>query len=317
MGSGDTVLVTGAAGFIGRALCDSLSAAARPVRRAVRAAADAGDTVAVGDIGPATDWRAALDGVRCVVHLASRTHVLDESAADPLAEYHRANVEATARLARQASGAGVSRLVYLSSIKVNGESTSRPYTEADPARPEDAYGRSKWEAEQALAGIAAETGLEVVVLRPPLVYGPGVKGNFLRLVRLVARGTPLPLRSIANRRSLVYVGNLADAVIAAADAPRAAGRTYLVADPEDVSTPALVRAIARALGTTARLLPCPPALLELGAGLARRRADMARLTGSLQVDAAALTRELGWRPRRSLEQGLGETARWYHSRAPV
>jgi nucleoside-diphosphate-sugar epimerase len=309
------LLITGASGFVGRALCEALAAADRPVRRALRATAP-GASIAVGDIGPATDWRAALEGVQCVVHLAARTHVLKESAADPLAEYRRANVEATERLARQAAAAGVRRLVFMSSIKVNGEATSgRPYTEADPPRPEDAYGTSKWETEQALARIATETGLQVVVLRPPLVYGPGVKGNFLRLMRLVASGTPLPLASIANRRSLVYVGNLADAVIAAADVPGAAGRTYLVADDEGVSTPDLVRAIGTALGARARLLPCPPALLELGAGLAGRRAEIARLTGSLQVDAQAAARELGWRPRVDLERGLAATARWYHAQS--
>jgi len=271
------------------------------------------DAVAVGDIGPATDWRAALEGARCVVHLAARTHVMSESAADPLAEYRRANVAATVRLAREAAAAGARRLVFMSSIKVNGESTQRPYTEADPPRPEDAYGVSKWETEQALAGVAAATGLEVVVLRPPLVYGPGVKGNFLRLMRLVARGVPLPLASVANRRSLIYVGNLADAVVAAIDAPGAAGRTLLAADAEDLSTPDLVRAIARSLGTRARLLPCPPALLNLGAALAGRRAVAARLTGSLQVDASALRRELGWRPRATLAQGLEQTARWFRA----
>jgi nucleoside-diphosphate-sugar epimerase len=306
------ILVTGAGGFIGRALCDALATAGRPLRRVARARdATLPDAVAVGDIGPATDWRAALEGARCVVHLAARTHVMRESAADPLAEYRRANVEATARLAREAAAAGVRRLVFMSSIKVNGESTTRPYTEADPPRPEDAYGVSKWETEQALAVIAAATGLEVVVLRPPLVYGPGVKGNFLRLMRLIARGVPLPLASVANRRSLIYVGNLADAVVAAIDAPGAAGRTLLAADAEDLSTPDLVRAIAHSLGTRARLLPCPPALLNLGAALVGRRAVAARLTGSLQVDASALRRELGWRPRAALAQGLEETARWF------
>jgi nucleoside-diphosphate-sugar epimerase len=306
----ETVLVTGASGFVGTALCAALEAAGRPFRRAVRSAAPA-SAVAVGDIGPATDWRAALEGVRCVVHLAARTHVLADAAADPLAEYRRANVDATLRLARQAAAAGVRRLVFMSSIKVNGESSRRPYTEADPPRPEDAYGISKWETEQALAALAAASGLEVVVLRPPLVYGPGVKGNFLRLMRLVARGTPLPLASIDNRRSLIHVGNLADAVVAAIDAPGAAGRTYLAADGEDVSTPGLIRAIAEALGTRARLLPCPGTLLGLGAALAGRRAEAERLTGSLQVDATRLRRELGWHPRVTLAEGLAETARWF------
>jgi nucleoside-diphosphate-sugar epimerase len=275
----------------------------------------AADAIAVGDIGPATDWRAALERVDCVVHLAARTHVLRESAADPLAEYRRANVEAAARLAEQARAAGVRRLVFMSSIKVNGESTQRPYTEADAPQPEDAYGVSKWEAEQALARIAAGSAMELVVLRPPLVYGPRVAGNFRRLLEAVARGTPLPLASIANRRSLLYVGNLAGAALAAIDAPQAAGKTFLVSDGEDISTPELVRAIARALGVGARLLPCPVAVLGLAAALTGNRNALARLAGSLQADSAAIRRELGWRPRFTLAQGLAETARWYHSRA--
>jgi nucleoside-diphosphate-sugar epimerase len=316
MSSDNTVLVTGANGFVGRALCESLVASGRQVRRAVRAArpGDSG-AIAVGDIGSATDWGAALDGARCVVHLAARTHVLRETAADPLAEYRRVNVEGALQLAQQAARAGIRRLLFLSSVKVNGEATVAPFTENDTPRPEDAYGVSKWEAEQALAGAAAKAGLEVVILRSPLVYGPGVKGNFLRLMNLVARGTPLPLASIRNRRSLVYVGNLVDAIIGAIEAPRAAGRTYLVSDGEDLSTPDLARAIARALGVNARLLPCPPVVLKLGAALTGKRAELARLSGSLQVDGSAIRRELDWRPRFSLASGLAETARWYHAQS--
>ena len=312
----DTVLVTGADGFVGGALCEALAASARRVRRAVRVTRPGlTDTVASGDIGPDTDWRSALEGVSSVVHLAARTHVLREAAADPLAEYRRVNLDGTRRLAQQAGRAGVRRLVFVSSIKVNGETTGRPFTEEDAPRPEDAYGISKWEAEQALARVAGETGLQVAVLRPPLVYGPGVKGNFLRLMGLVARGTPLPLSSIANRRSLIYVGNLVDAVIKAIDVPAAAGRAYLVSDGEDVSTPDLVRAIARALGIPPRLLPCPPAMLRLGAALTGKRAELARLTGSLQADGSRARRELDWRPRLTLAQGLAATARWYYSQS--
>ena len=312
----DTVLVTGADGFVGGALCEALAASARRVRRAVRVARPGlADTVATGDIGPDTDWRSALEGVSSVVHLAARTHVLRETAADPLAEYRRVNLEGTRKLAQMAARAGLRRLVFMSSIKVNGEATERPFTERDVPRPEDAYGRSKWETEQALARVAADTGLEVVVLRPPLVYGPGVKGNLLRLMDVVARGTPLPLASIENRRSLVYVGNLVDAIIKAIDAPGAAGRTYFVSDGEDVSTPDLVRALAKALGVRPRLLPCPTTLLKFGAAFAGKRAELARLTGSLQVDSTALRRELDWRPRFTLAQGLVETARWYYSQS--
>ena len=314
-GDGAT-LVTGANGFIGRILCEALGASGRKVRAAVRAP-DPGspDAVATGDIGPDTDWRAALEGVRDVVHLAARTHVLRETAAHPLAEYRRINVGGTEQLARAAAARGVRRLVFLSSVKVNGEQTGeRPYAEDDAPRPEDAYGVSKWEAEQALSRVAAATGLEVVVLRPPLVYGPGVKGNFLRLMGLVARGAMLPLGAIANRRSLVYAGNLAAAILTALAAPQAAGRTYLVSDGEDVSTPELVRATARALGVRPRLVSTPPALLRFAAALAGRRAEYARLAGSLQVDSSRMRRELAWRPAFTLAQGLAQTARWYHSR---
>lgn len=310
------ILVTGASGFVGRTLCNLLAASGRSCRKAVRRAATvAPDCAAVGDIGPDTNWGAALEGVRCVVHLAARTHVLHDTADDPLAEYRRINVLGTERLAREAVARGVKRIVLLSSVKVNGERTfAQPYTEDDVARPEDAYGVTKQEAEQVLARIASESGLEVVVLRPPLVYGPGVRGNFLRLLNLAACGVPLPLGSVHNLRSLVYVGNLADAIVRAIDAPHAAGRTYLVSDREDVSTAQLVRAIAGALGVKPRLFPFPPRLLQIAGNLSGRGAEVSRLTGSLQVDSSRIGRELAWNPRWRLSDGLAETARWYRGR---
>jgi nucleoside-diphosphate-sugar epimerase len=313
MSSENTVLVTGADGFVGRALCDALAAAGRSVRCAVRRLDRVSTgTIAVGDIGPDTNWNTTLDGVNCVVHLAARTHVLHETTAGALAAYRRINVTGTERLARAAAARGTRRLVFLSSVKVNGEGTGeRPYTEEDAPRPEDAYGISKTDAERALAGIAAETGLEITVLRPPLVYGPGVKGNFLRLMRLVARGVPLPLGAIDNRRSFIYLGNLVDAIMKALDAPRAAGRTYLAADGEDLSTPALVRAMAAALGIKPRLVPFPLALLKVAATLTGRRAEFARVAGSLQVDSSRIRRELDWRPPYTVAQGLKQTAKWY------
>jgi len=313
----ETVLVTGANGFIGRALCGVLAASGRRVRKAVRMPVPGlPDAVAVGDIGPDTDWRAALKGVRGVVHLAARTHVLRETATDPLAAYRKINVSGTERLARSATAGGIRRLVFVSSVKVSGERTEeRPFTEDGAPRPEDAYGVSKWEAEQALSRIAAETGLEVVALRPPLVYGPGVNGNFLRIMNLVARGVPLPLGAVDNRRSLIYTGNLAGAIVKALDAPQAAGRTYLVSDGEDVSTPDLVRGLARALGVKPRLLSLPLSALDLGARLAGRRAEFVRLTSSLQVDSSRIRRELDWRPPFTLAQGLELTAKWYHARS--
>jgi len=310
------VLITGADGFVGSALCRALEAAGFAVRRAVRRSPGARPplTYPIGEVNGDTDWSAALDGAGCVVHLAARTHVLRETALDPLEDYRRINVAGTRALARQAAAAGARRLVFVSSVKVNGERTlDRPYTEDDAPRPEDAYGVSKWEAERELGRVAAETGLETVVLRPPLVYGPGVKGNFLRLLAWTARGVPLPFASVDNRRSLIYVENLADAIRAAIAAPQAAGRAYLVSDGEDVSTPGLVRALAQALRVKARLFACPPAALSAAAALLGKRAEAARLTGSLQIDAARIRRELAWRPPHALAQGLAETARWYQA----
>ncbi len=305
-----SVLVTGGNGFVGSALVAALARLGRPVRPAMRAASGAG-AVAVGAIGPATDWAAALAGVECVVHAAARVHVLQEAAADPLAAFREVNVAGTRRLAEQAAAAGVRRLVYLSSVKVHGERTApgSPFAADDPPAPEDAYALSKWEAEQALAQVAAATGLEVVVVRPPLVYGPGVGGNLLRLLRLVERGWPLPLALVENRRSLVGLDNLIDLLITCLDHPAAAGKAFLVSDGVDLSTPELIRKMAAALGRRARLLPAPPALLRLAARLLGRAAEADRLLGSLQVDIAATRRLLGWSPPLAVEEGLRRTVR--------
>ncbi len=314
------ILVTGADGFVGSALCGELLRKGARVRAAIRrfspsTKADALhgiETTAVGPIAADTDWAPALDGSEVVIHLAARAHVARETSANVLAEYRRVNVAPTERLARVAAASGVKRFVFMSSVKVNGERTFEcPFVEDNPPMPEDAYGISKWEAEQALARIANETGLEVVVLRPPLVYGPAVKGNFLRLTRLVTRGVPLPLAAVANRRSLIYVGNLVDTVIACMEAPAAASKTYLVSDGEDVSTSDLIRALAAALRVPARLFPFPAALLKLGAGMLGKSAEFARLIESLQVDSTRIQNELGWRPRFTLTEGLEETAQWY------
>ena len=310
-------LVTGSNGFVGSALVSVLQELT--VRRALRQpAADVrpGDFI-VGNIGPYTDWRPALAGVDCVVHLAARTHVLKDTT-NPLLEYRRINVEATHNLAQQAAVAGVRRFVFLSSVKVNGESTvGRPFTEDDPPRPEDAYGITKCEAEDALHRISANTGMEIVILRPPLVYGPGVKGNFLRLMHGIAWGMPLPLGSIFNRRTLIYVGNLVDAIIAAAESPVAAGKTYLVGDSEDVSTPELIQSIAAAMHVHPHLFSCPRVLLMSGATVLGKREEMRRLAGSLQIDSSRIRHELQWNPRFRLAQGLTETAQWYYSQFPA
>ena len=318
------VLVTGATGFVGRALCVRLEELGYAVRRASRnpatsaAGQPASDSVAIGELGPDTDWAQALSGISVVFHLAARTHVLRENAQDAFAEYRRINVAGTRSLAFAALRAGVRRIVFLSSIKVTGErTTGHRFSEDTPAQPEDAYGISKWEAEQALCAIARDTPLETVILRPPLVYGPNVKGNFLRLMHWIARGVPLPLASVINRRSLIYVDNLVDAILNAGTVATASGRTFLVGDGEDVSTPTLIGAIAAALHVPSRLFRCPPLLLIAAATGVGKRDELRRLTGSLQIDSSKIRNELNWQQRFSLTQGLARTGQWYHSQFPV
>ena len=301
------VLVTGATGFAGRTLCAALTSSGLAVIPAVRRESGLPDEVVVGDVGPATDWRKALTGCDAVVHLAARVHMMREAERDPPAAYRRTNTEATLKLAHQAAHAGVKRVVFISTIKVNGEGREAPYRETDVPAPEDAYAVSKWEAEQGLSRIAQETGLEVVILRPPLVYGPGVKANFQRLIQIVERGWPLPLGAIHNRRSLLYLGNFVDAIRLCLVHPAAAGQTFLLDDGEPVSTPQLIRALAAAMGRPARLLPVPPGLLEFAGALLGKRAAVTRLTGSLYVDGSAIRSRLGWVPPFSMDVGLAAT----------
>jgi nucleoside-diphosphate-sugar epimerase len=311
-----TILVTGARGFVGRALCQNLAQHGFAVRSALRhgSIGCVGEEVVVGDIGPQTDWRPALRGVTVAVHLAARVHVMNESASESMAEYRRVNVEGTRCLAESAAAAGVRRLVFLSTVKVNGESTSRPCTEADPPHPDGPYAKSKWEAEQALQEVGARTGLEWTVLRAPLVYGPGVGANFLRLMEAVAHRLPLPLGAVRNLRSLLFVGNLVDAIRVCLTHPAAANATFLLRDGEDVSTPDLIRRLARALGVAPVLLPVPVGLLDFAARLTGRAAAVERLAGSLQIDDSLVRRALGWEPPFGLDQALTETARWYRAR---
>lgn len=316
------ILVSGAGGFVGTELVRSLLAAGhevhgavrRPLKQPVRGV----EYVTTEDLGGDSDWTSVLAGVDVVVHLAARVHVMRDAAGGSLAAYRSANALGTQSLARAAAQAGTRRLVFVSSIKVNGEATfaERPFTDADPPRPQDPYAQSKWEAEQALADISRETGLETVVLRPPLVYGPGVKANFLALLRWVDRGFPLPLGCIDNRRSLLYLGNLVDALLACCTHPGAAGRTFLVSDTPPVSTPELVRMMASVLGCPPRLLPVPVVVLRGLAGLLGRAAAVDRLTQSLVVDGSGLERALDWRPPFTMTQSLEQTCAWYRISHP-
>jgi nucleoside-diphosphate-sugar epimerase len=336
-------LITGASGFVGKALCAELLSQGHGVRAACRSVNSRGQTataadparnsasagimheeIVIGSINEQTDWSAALAGAEAVIHLAARVHVMHDAASNPLEEFRKVNVAGTEQLARSAALRGVKRLVYVSSVKVNGESTlsfnflpaggrgeQKIFTESGVPSPQDPYGISKWEAEQALHRVAAETGLEIVIVRPPLVYGPGVKGNFAQMLKVLANGIPLPLASVRNLRSLVYVENLTDALIVCATHPAAAGQTYLVSDGEDISTPDLLRQLGGAMGRPVRLLPCPRTLLKLAGRLIGKAGQIERLLDSLQVDSGKIRRELDWKPPYSLQQGLQATAAWY------
>lgn len=309
-----TVVVTGATGFIGVPLCTLLVGSGVEVRAAVRResavltdlAKDPATRgrllqVVVGDLGPASDWSGALAGADAVVHLAARVHVPGVAGQAERDRFRAINVDATLRLAEDAARARVARLVFVSSAKArDGDDEA-----GDP------YSWSKAEAERLLAEASRRLGLECVIVRPPLVYGPGVRANFLRLMRLVDAGVPIPLASVANRRSLLFVGNLTDALATCVAHPGAAGRTFSVSDGDDISTPELIRRIARALGRPARLLPFPVALLRLAGSLIGQGPAIDRLTGDLSIDSAPIRTALDWSPPFSMEQGLDETAAWY------
>lgn len=311
------ILVTGAAGFVGARLCAWLTERGVDVRAAVRGEY-VGDAVpgvrhlSVGSVDSSTDWHQALEGVDAVVHLAARAHVLRERATDPLAEFRRVNVAGTLRLVEAAASAGVRRMVFVSSIGVNGSVTvDRPFSEQDAPHPHSPYSVSKWEAEQGLWKIAGETGLEVVVVRAPLVYGSGVGGNMLRLLHWIRRGVPLPLAHVENRRSLVALDNLVDFLLRCIEHPNAQGETFLVSDGEDISTPELIGKLAKAMGCRARLFGVPVGMLTGLARLAGQKAACDRLCGSLQIDASHAHTILNWSPPVSVDQALGDTARWY------
>ncbi|MGE0011172.1 MAG: UDP-glucose 4-epimerase family protein [Azoarcus sp.] len=309
------VLVTGASGLVGGAVITRLTRepgiTLRAAYRAVPAhLPDGVRATQTGNLGSETEWQHAVRDIDVVIHCAARVHVMNDTEGDPLAAFRRANVDGTLQLARSAIAAGCRRFVFISSIKVNGESSApgHPYTETMQPAPVDAYGQSKLEAENALFALATETGLEVVVIRPPLVYGPGVKANFRAMMRAVSRGIPLPLSWINNRRSLVAVDNLADLIALCTRHPAAANEVFFAGDGEDVSSTELLRRVGKALGKPARLLPVPVSLITAVASLLGRKPVADRLCATLQVDIHKARTVLGWAPPLSLDEGLRRAA---------
>jgi len=303
------ILLTGATGFLGLCLADVLNTDARfdltcVVRRP--RSTGAGMDVLFDSFDASPEWAAALAGKNVVIHAAARAHIMNDEMLNPLAEYRKVNVEGTLNLARQAAIAGVKRFVFISSIKVNGEQTplGKPFFSYDAPSPEDFYGTSKYEAEVGLRDLAAETGMEVVIIRPPLVYGPGVKGNFASMIKLVEKGLPLPFGAIDNRRSLVGLDNLVDLIFTCIDHPNAANQVFLVSDGADLSTSGLLRRVAKAMGKPSRLIPVPAGLLQLGATVLGKKAVGQRLLGSLQVDISSTRERLDWTPPLSVDEGL-------------
>lgn len=316
------VLVTGANGFVGRAVCAQALACGMTVRGAVRSLCVLPTGVerqVLEGLGEQSDWRAALAGIAVVVHTAARVHVMADTATDPLEEFRRVNVQGTLNLARQAAVAGVRRFVFISSIKVNGEATQLGFSfgASDAPAPLDPYGISKREAEQGLRELSAQTGMEVVIIRPPLVYGPGVKANFAAMMRWLQYGVPLPLGGIHNQRSLVALDNLVDLIVTCITHPAAANQTFLVSDGEDVSTTELLRRMGQAMNRPARLIPVPASWLRLAATMVGKQDVAQRLCGSLQVDIEKTRQLLGWRPPLTLDQGLKKAAEGYGREANV
>ena len=326
------ILITGANGFIGRGLCSALKEKGYSVRAAARNNArdipGVDEYVQVGDIDESTDWRQALDGADTVIHLAARVHVMDSRPStslracfrgndrrggnDKLCVFRKVNALGTARLARMAAEARVKRFIFVSSVKVNGEGSKAAYTEKDVPAPQDAYGVSKREAEDSLACIAAETGLQTVVLRLPLVYGPGVKANFKNLIKLAGLGLPLPLKNIDNKRSFIYLGNLVDAIALCITHPKAAGETFMVSDCADVSTPDLIKMIKKVTVTKgdSHLFYLHPGILKTLCKIVGKSEELEKLTGTLIVDSSKIRNTLGWKPPFTIEEGIRETVRF-------
>jgi len=312
------VLITGVNGFIGKTLSDELVIQGFNVNGTVRSVMSvdfpgAITKFVIKDIDSKTDWQNALEGVDRVIHLAARVHVMKDTAIDALSEFRRVNVDGTLNLARQAVEAGVQRFIFISSIKVNGEGSilGQPYTPEDQPAPVDPYGISKREAEDGLRQLASETGMEVVIIRPPLVYGPGVKANFQSMMRWLDKGIPLPLGAIHNQRSLVSLDNLIDLIATCIHHPAAANQIFIAGDGEDLSTTELLQRMAAALGKKAWLIPVPSFILEWGASLVGKQSITQKLCGSLQVDISKARDLLGWKPPVSVDESLRKTAQYY------
>ena len=311
------VLVTGASGFIGKSLCEELVGQNKLVIAAVRVnyVECAGvESRQVGEIENTTDWSKILNNMSVVVHLAARVHVMHDNALNPLEEFRKVNVHGTLQLAREAAKAGVKRFIFVSSIKVNGESSEigKPFTAADLPSPQDAYGISKLEAEQGLKLIAQQTGMEVVIIRPPLVYGDGVKANFANMLRMIKRSIPLPFGAIHNKRSFVFIGNLVSLIVRCIEHPNAANQTFLVSDGCDLSTTQLLRACAAALGVETRIFSVPKKLIEVVAAILGKQDVAQRLCGNLQVDISKARALLDWAPPFTVEEGLRITANGFN-----
>jgi nucleoside-diphosphate-sugar epimerase len=313
------ILITGVTGFVGQAVCkrlrlDGIHVLAGTTRQPD---SDAGPELVplyhVPEIGPETDWTQAVSGAEIVIHLAARVHIMKEQSSNPFTVFSRVNSEGTKALAEQAAEAGVKRFVFISTVKVAGEtSPNTGFTEMDLARPEDDYSTSKWHAEQALADIAKTTEMEIVILRPPLVYGPGVKGNFNSLFKVVRAGIILPLGSIQNKRSLLFVGNLADAIASVVVHPDAGNQTFFVSDAENISTPELIQRISGSLGKKTCVRNFPLSLLKIGGFLIGKSNTINRLIRTLTIDINHIRTHLGWQPPFTMEEGLKETAKWFN-----
>jgi UDP-glucose 4-epimerase len=316
------ILVTGANGFVGKVVCAELAVRGFEVVAAVRAAPAGAAThanpalltVSVGNIDGKTDWTEALSGCCAVIHLAARAHILNDTVADPLAAFRETNVEGSLQLARSAARAGVQRFVFVSSVGVNGNQNSRPFSETDSPVPAEPYAVSKLEAELALREEAARSGMELVIVRPPLVYGPECPGNFLRLLKLLSTAVPLPFGALHNRRSFVGVWNLADFLATCAIHENAAGNVFLVSDMADVTLPELLQGLAHGMGEKASLFSVSPALLRALARVLGKAGLFDKLCGNLTVNAAHARTTLGWTPPVALAEGLRRTGNWYAQR---